>query len=109
MDVGKVTKSRVGNPAQVRYFLNSADFGAGGAVAERVNRTSKVLGPQLSYLWGIISTLTTYKNPAMTFRVDEDPEQRAIINDFIVANGKYFGGGLKPAPDARMDDGLLIS
>ena len=107
VDVGKVTKSRVGHPAQVRHFLNSADFGAGGAVAERVNRTSKVLGPQLSYLWGIISTLTTYKNPAITFSVDEDPEQRAIINDFIVANGKYFGGGLKPAPDARMDDGLF--
>ena len=29
------------------------------------------------------------------------------LNDFVVANGKYYGGGLKPAPDALLDDGLL--
>ena len=30
-----------------------------------------------------------------------------ILNNFVVANGKYFGGGLKVAPDAIIDDGIF--
>ena len=107
VDVGKVSVSGLEGPSEVRYFLNIADFGAGGAIADRVNRTTKVFGPQLSYWWGIISAMIPYKNPIITFSVDGKMEQEAIINDFIIANGRYFGGGLKPAPDARMDDGLF--
>ena len=107
VDVGKVTAPGPEGPPKARYFLNIADFGSGGAIAERVNRTTKVLGPRLSFLWGIVSTMISYKNPAITFTIDGDREQEAIINEFIIANGRYFGGGLKPAPDAQMDDGLF--
>ena len=106
VDVGKVTVlERDGRPSVIRYFLNIADFGSGGAVVERVNRTTKAFGPQLSFLWGIIATMLSYQNPTITFSVDGDGEEEAIINDFIIANGKFFGGGLVPAPDAQMDDG----
>jgi diacylglycerol kinase family enzyme len=29
------------------------------------------------------------------------------MHDVVVANGRYFGGGMKICPDARVDDGLL--
>ena len=107
VDVGRAEVSAFEGPPEVRYFLNIADFGSGGAIAERVNRTTKVFGPQISFWWGIMSAMISYKNPTITFSVDGDRGQEAVINDFIVANGKYFAGGLKPAPDARMDDGLF--
>ena len=107
VDVGRVVLSSHDAPSPVRYFLNSANFGSGGAIVDRVNKTPKVLGPQLSYLWGIISTMITYDNPIISYSIDDEDEGSATINDFIIANGKYFGGGLKPAPDAQMDDGLF--
>ena len=114
VDVGKVVASEhVGKslgspgPTEPRYFLNIADFGSGGAIADKMNRTTKALGVQANVLWGIVSTMASYKNPTVTFSVDGEEEQVSIINDFIIANGKYFGAGLKPAPDARMDDGLF--
>ena len=37
-----------------------------------------------------------------------DDEQRELVaNNTIVANGRYFGGGMQIAADALPDDGLL--
>lgn len=33
--------------------------------------------------------------------------EEKILNTFVVANGQYYGGGLKPAPNAQLDDGLF--
>ncbi len=107
VDVGKVTTSNLEGVPEVRCFLNVADFGSGGAIADRVNRTTKRFGAQLSIYWGIISTMISFENPTITFSIDGGGEQTAVINDFILANARYFGGGLKPAPDAQMDDGLF--
>ena len=107
LDVGKASVTRPADGSEVRYFLNVADFGAGGAVADRVNRTTKVLGAQAAFLWGVLATMVLYKNPTVAFSVDGDEESEAVLNDVIVANGSYFGGGLKPAPHAQMDDGLF--
>ena len=105
--MGKASVSRPADGSEVRYFLNVADFGSGGAVADRVNRTTKVLGAQAAFLWGVLATMVSYKNPTIAFSIDGDEERVAVLNDFIVANGSYFGSGLKPAPHAQMDDGLF--
>ena len=108
IDVGKVSAAGAEGPSGgVRYFINVADFGAGGAVAEKVNSTSKAFGVKASYMWGILSTMISFDNPNITFSIDGDTECDAVVNDFIIANGRYFGGGLMPAPDAKMDDGLF--
>jgi diacylglycerol kinase family enzyme len=39
--------------------------------------------------------------------VDGGPSKEAVVNDFVVANGRYFGAGLMPAPAADLADGLL--
>ena len=107
VDVGRVLVAEDEGAPKVRHFLNIADFGSGGAIADRVNRTTKRFGPQLSFWWGIISTMISLENPVITFSVDGAGEQEAVINDFIIANGRYFGAGLMPAPHAQMDDGLF--
>ena len=107
IDVGKVTLPNADGATEERYFLNIADFGSGGAIVERVNRTTKAFGPQVSYLWGIISTMASYENTKVAFSIDGQGEREAVINSFIIANGRYFGGGLKAAPCAELDDGLF--
>lgn len=107
IDLGKCTFTSLDGEQQSRLFINIADFGLGGAVVYKVNRTSKVFGGQISFLWGILTTLPTYKNKLTKYRVDDGPEKEEVLNTFIVANGRYYGGGLKPAPNAQLDDGLL--
>jgi len=93
-----------GRPAS-RYFVNIAEFGSGGAVVEKVNRTTKLLGGRMSFLLAILSTLPKYRNKNARWRVEDGPWSQARVNNFVVANGRYFGGGLMPAPNAELDDG----
>ncbi|MBW2058171.1 MAG: diacylglycerol kinase family lipid kinase [Deltaproteobacteria bacterium] len=107
VDVGRATFRNLRGLRETRCFINMADFGAGGAVVEKVNRTTKLLGGTFSFLWGILSTLPGYRNKEVTFVIDDGPARSAVLNNMIVANGKYYGGGIKAAPDALIDDGLF--
>jgi YegS/Rv2252/BmrU family lipid kinase len=107
IDLGKCTFTGLDGEQRSRFFINIADFGSGGAVVDKVNRTTKIFGGQISFLWGILTTLPTYKNKLTKYRIDNGPEEEKVLNTFVVANGRYYGGGLKPAPNAQLDDGLF--
>ncbi len=105
IDAGLVDYTDLQGRAASRYFMNIAEFGSGGAVVEKVNRTTKVLGGRMSFLLAILSTLPKYRNRGVRWRIDGGSWAEARVNNFIVANGRYFGGGLMPAPRAEVDDG----
>ncbi len=107
VDVGKAKFHDLEGENKTRYFLNIAEFGSGAAVVEKVNRTSKVLGGFISFLWGILSTLPRYKNKEVHFTINGGEVKSTVLNTFIVANGQYYGGGIRSAPDAALDDGLF--
>lgn len=90
-----------------RFYLNIGDSGLGGATTLRVNQKSKVLKGFLSFLIGALYTLFTYQDKKAKVTLDGKVIAEGLINSVIVANGKYFGGGMRVAPDAIMDDGLL--
>ena len=90
-----------------RYFVNVAEFGSGGAVVDRVNRSTKILGGRLSFVIAILRTLPRYRNTRVVYESDGDPPKEVVVNDFVVANGRYFGAGLMPAPSADLADGLF--
>ncbi len=92
---------------RTRYFLNVAEFGSGGAVVDRVNHTTKILGGRVSFLIAILRTLPRYRNTHVRYEADGAAPKDVIVNDFVVANGRYFGAGLMPAPFADLSDGLL--
>ena len=106
VDAGVCEYSESGAPRS-RYFLNVAEVGSGGAVVDRVNRTTKILGGKTSFLIAILRTLPRYRNTRIAYEADGGPRQEAVINDLVVANGQYFGGGLRPAPRADLEDGLF--
>lgn len=90
-----------------RYFLNIADAGLGADVLHRLAASRKLFGRQLAYL---SATLEAYRNrrPAlMEVVVDQTKAWTDEALLVAIANGRYFGGGMKIAPAARLDDGLF--
>lgn len=87
-----------------RYFINITDIGIGGVVAEKLSRSSKMLGSYLTYQMSIVSSLMKYKKQPITVTADSFSYSGEVMN-FIVANGKWFGSGLGIAPDADPADG----
>jgi YegS/Rv2252/BmrU family lipid kinase len=107
MDVGRIRFLDHKGEKSSRYFHNIASFGMGGEVVARVNRTSKAFGPFLTFIWGTLLTLLTYTTKEVALTLDDGGEFTRDIFHIAVANGRYQGGGMFVAPDARMDDGLF--
>jgi YegS/Rv2252/BmrU family lipid kinase len=88
-----------------RYFANICSFGASGLVDQEVNKSSKALGGKLSFMLGSVKALMKYSDRTVHFSLDGGREQQLQVTTFSVANGKYFGGGMKVAPEASTSDG----
>jgi diacylglycerol kinase (ATP) len=86
------------------YFANIASAGMSGAIAKRANETSKALGGKASYLWATLAVFARWRNDEV--KVTVDGERRAgRMHDVVVANGRFFGGGMMICPEAEPDDG----
>lgn len=90
-----------------RYFHNVASFGIGGEVAHRVNNTTKMFGPFVSFLWSTLICILQYGKKKIRFKVDDGIEQEFNVWNVAVANGQFHGGGMWIAPNASVDDGLF--
>jgi diacylglycerol kinase (ATP) len=92
-----------------RFFINIADCGIGGEVVRRVNRSRFKGGGapgSAVFLWQSLRTLLTYGGRRARIDVDGDVIS-GLVRSIVVANGRYFGGGMHVAPQAALDDGLL--
>jgi YegS/Rv2252/BmrU family lipid kinase len=106
IDLGRVTyRSWDGHEAKA-LFANVASAGMSGAIAQRANDTSKALGAKASYLWATFAVFAGWSAVEMRLTVDEETRSGPMF-DVVVANGRYFGGGMKLCPDALPGDGLL--
>jgi diacylglycerol kinase (ATP) len=91
----------------VRHFVNVASCGISGAVVERVNRSSKLLGGRLSFKLASARALLGWQDQRVRWRVDGGPWTEQAVTALAVCNGRWFGGGMMVAPEARVDDGRL--
>lgn len=89
-----------------KYFINALGVGFDSLVAQEANNYRGVLRGKLVYLWAILKTLKNFKSPVMKLEIDGlEVEDRFVL--VAIGNAKYYGGGLKIAPGAVMDDGLF--
>jgi YegS/Rv2252/BmrU family lipid kinase len=107
IDVGRLTFVGNDGSQQIRHFINVASFGIGGLVDKYVNESSKALGGTLSFALATLKAGLDYKNANVRVVIDGAPPREGRIYNIAVANGRYFGGGMMIAPDARIDDGLF--
>ena len=91
----------------LRYYINIADVGIGSETCARVNRGSKRLGGFWSFLLAALYTIITYHNRQLTVVIDDKEIYQGPSCLVAAGNGRFFGGGMKIAPEARVDDGVL--
>lgn len=89
-----------------RVFVNAAGVGIDGVVAEGIKGSSRYVGATLGYFAGALGAIALYR--PMPMRITIDGETRSGRHLIVVAsNGRYFGGGMQPAPKSALDDGWL--
>jgi len=79
----------------------------GAMVCREVNRANRRLSGQAAYWWAILTTMRRYQPAVATVVTDGSPARELLLNNVWIANGCYSGGGMRTAPRARLDDGLL--
>lgn len=105
IDVGRLRYLDDDGQPAVRHFINIASFGIGGLVDRYVNQSSKAFGGKLSFALATLKAGARYKNATVRLTLDGGTPKEGKIYNVAVANGRYFGGGMKVAPDAALDDG----
>lgn len=91
-----------------KYFINISSIGFDANVVFNAEKFKKVPGitGSMAYLISIVYTIFLKKVCNIEIDIDGEKTQQNLILAAI-ANGRYYGGGVIPAPDAVIDDGLL--
>jgi len=100
-EIRRIDLVRVGETFSVSY----AGVGFDSEVTRYANEVKVLRGP-LIYFYAVIHTLITFVPPRMRV-VYDDGEFEGKVMFAVVNNLPRFGGGMRIAPDARIDDGLL--
>lgn len=106
IDAARIEYRRRGKRRE-RVFVNIAEAGFGATAVARMDRLGRLAGRTLAYPLGILSALAAYRPKPVRVRLDDREWTVPRMTNLVVANGQYFGRGLRPAPDAKLDDGLL--
>lgn len=107
IDAGRVTYRAADGTNAARHFVNVASFGFSSAVATRANRSAKRWGGKAAFLGATMRELVGYENSEVWLTVDGGERRRRRVLLVAVGNGRFFGGGMKICPEARVDDGAL--
>jgi YegS/Rv2252/BmrU family lipid kinase len=98
IDVGRVVFA----DSREKSFVNSASFGLSAEVARRM-----AAGKARGYVLETLRAASGYRHPEVELAVDSGPRFCLRITSVSIHNGRFFGGGMKMAPEAALDDGLL--
>jgi diacylglycerol kinase (ATP) len=107
VDAGRVRFRAPDGGEAVRHFINVASFGFSSAVARRANRSSKRFGGKIAFMGATLRELMVYDNVDVWLTIDGGARVRRRVRLVAVGNGRFFGGGMKICPEARLDDGAL--
>ena len=117
IDAGRVTFVNDSGERETRFFINVASFGMSTAVLDRTASgearkwipgfAPRRLSSKLSYAAATLQTTLSSTPTEVHVQLDEQPERRLRVAEFCVANARYYGGAMKIAPDAKLDDGLF--
>ena len=97
IDLGKVSD---------RFFATVASLGFDTAVAQRMRSRPSRLGGTASYCLAVLQTLFGYRSPLVRLQGDFGIFKGRILLA-ATANAPFYGSGVKIAPDAIVDDGVL--
>lgn len=98
----EVDVARVGS----RLYGSYAGVGFDSMVARFVNERARWAPGRLAYAWGILRCLQRLRSYRLELRSDAGDYSGEVVLA-VVGNNSRFGGGVRIAPRARLDDGRL--
>jgi diacylglycerol kinase (ATP) len=114
IDVGRVTFTRDDGEHESRYFLGVASFGMSAEVIARVKEggsdwlttgAPKWLTGRISFGVAMLQTALRMEPTRVVVQLDDEPLRHLTVANLCIANARYFGGGMKIAPEAKLTDG----
>ena len=113
VDAGEVKFVGTDGQVQKRRFINVASCGLSPVVNRLVDSHGPWLGKRwngrLCYLLATLIAKSSYKPADVRITTDTGTGQTVRSLAVILANGRYFGGGIQIARPANLDDGKLYS
>ncbi len=92
------------------YFVNIAGVGFDSEIVKNANLIKpalfSLLGGRLSYFASFVPALRKLKEKDIEMHLDEKVTRVVAVSVFL-ANGNYFGGKMRVAPNAEVDDGMI--
>jgi diacylglycerol kinase (ATP) len=116
IDVVRVNFTKDDKNTETRFLINVASMGMGGQVVARAKDDSWLsvgmseafpLGSKFVYAAAAAHAAVTFERTDVLIEIDGrlPAARRLRIANLCVANARYFGGGMKIAPDAKLNDG----
>lgn len=108
-DLGKIVDEN-GND---KYFINNMGAGLDGTIAKLVNQSiikkwlNKLSLGSLVYVYFLIKEVLFYKRTTVQLLVDGRQYEFPSTWFVTISNQPFYGGGMKIAPNAIIDDGVL--
>ena len=88
-------------------FLNVSGSGFDVEVLRKTEELKSVYPGETAYRKAVLAVVSRYRAMEAELSIDGGPFERRRVTIAEFANGQYIGGGMRVAPDARENDGLL--
>lgn len=114
IDVGRVVFTKNDGETGTRYFLGVASFGMSAEVIERVKergpqwlagKAPQWLSGRFSFGVSMLQTAVQSSATKVVVQLDDSRERHLAVANLCIANARFFGGGMKIAPEAKLGDG----
>ena len=91
-----------------RYGINICSVGIDARIGGDVHKYSKIplIGGATGYIVSTIVNLIKGINQTLTITIDGKSETKSV-SMICACNGRFYGGGFNPVPDAMPDDGFI--
>lgn len=107
-------KQLTGKPVQIdcgrvngRGFLNVSGSGFDVDVLKKTEELKKVYSGEKAYHKAVVSVIGRYKAFEAELSIDGAPATHEACTIIEIANGQCIGGGMRVAPNAKLDDGVF--
>jgi len=107
IDIGWVQYVHDEGHTEARYFLNITSMGMGGLVDRIVAASPSKSAGKAKYFKAVLRAQMKYKPARIALRIDGKDEGEHDISNLCVCNGRWAGGSMMFAPEARVSDGLF--
>jgi diacylglycerol kinase family enzyme len=107
IDIGWVQYVHDEGHTEGRFFLNITSMGMGGLVDRFVGASKSKSSGKAKYFKAVLRAQMKYKPARIRMRIDGKDEGEHDISNLCVCNGRWAGGSMMFAPEARVADGMF--